>query len=95
MIIQITRLRYEFNNHITSNCGDMIVNMFALNWYFKNTCIYMYNINNMKPFYLFLLKFSKISFHLLEANEAKFSNLPKISEICYIKIKAGKKKNYL
>lgn len=59
-------------------------------WYFKNTCIY--NINNMKPFYLFLLKFSKISFHFLEANEAKFSNLPKISEICYIKIKAGKRK---
>lgn len=46
----------------------------------------------MKPFYLFLLKFSKISFHFLEANEAKFSNLPKISEICYIKIKAGKRK---
>lgn len=58
-------------------------------WYFKNTCIYY--INNMKPFYLFLLKFSKISFHFLEANEAKFSNIPKIPEICYIMIKTGKK----
>lgn len=46
----------------------------------------------MKFFYFFLLKFSKILFYVLEVNEVKFFNLLKIFEICYIKIKVGKRK---
>lgn len=66
MIIQITRLRYEFNNNITSlNYGYMIFSMFALGILRVPVFILLIKCNF---FFFFLLKFR---FHFLEANKAK------------------------